>query len=63
MTDDLELLPYSQRRRRLDIESKLPQDRTPDEDINAVVDEHLRGGAQPAVNLGFLRFKTKRGPS
>lgn len=61
MSDDIELIPYSQRKRRPDLELKLPQERTPDEDINAIVDEAIRRDrAHHPVNLGFARLKGHR---
>lgn len=62
MSDELpELLPYSVRRRRLELEQRLPQDRTQDEDINAVVEEHVRLEQRSVpVNLGFARMKGRR---
>lgn len=61
MSDDLELVPYSMRKRRPDLELKLPQDRSVDEDINAVVDESIRRDQQQhPVNLGFARLKGHR---
>ena len=61
MTDDLDLIPYSVRRRRPDLEMKLPQERSPDEDINAVVEEFLRAEQRnPPVNLGFADRKGNR---
>ena len=61
MTDEPELLPYSVRRRRLELEQRLPQERTADEDINATVDEWLRQAQRDVpVNLGFSRLKGRR---
>ncbi|MGY4295383.1 hypothetical protein ACVWXN_003478 [Bradyrhizobium sp. i1.4.4] len=61
MNDEPELLPYSVRRRRLELEQRLPQDRSEEEDINAVVDEQLRLAQRDvAVNLGFSRLKGRR---
>ncbi|MCK1501490.1 hypothetical protein [Bradyrhizobium sp. 188] len=61
MNDEPELLPYSVRRRRLELEQRLPQDRSQDEDINAVVDEQLRLERRDVpVNLGFSRLKGRR---
>jgi hypothetical protein len=58
---DIELVPYSIRRRRPDLELKLPQERTADEDINAIVDEAIRLDRQhQPVNLGFARLKGHR---
>lgn len=61
MNDEPELLPYSVRRRRLELEQRLPQDRSQDEDINAVVDEQLRLERRDVpVNLGFSFLKGRR---
>jgi hypothetical protein len=62
VTDELvELIPYSMRKRRPDLELKLPHERTADEDINAIVDESIRrDAAHHPVNLGFARFKGRR---
>lgn len=60
MNDEPELLAYSVRRRRLELEQRLPQDRSADEDINAVVDEHVRDLQAPTVNLGFSGMKGRR---
>lgn len=61
MSDELELIPYSLRKRRPDLEMKLPQERTSDEDINAVVDEAIRRDHQHhPINLGFARMKGHR---
>lgn len=61
MNDAPELLPYSVRRRRLELEQRLPQERTADEDINAVVEEWVRFEQRSVpVNLGFPRMKGRR---
>ncbi len=61
MNDDPELLPYSVRRRRLELEQRLPQERTADEDINATVDEWVRLAQRAVpVNLGFSNMKGRR---
>jgi hypothetical protein len=60
VSDDLDLLPYSVRRRRPELDQRLPQDRTIEEDINAIADAAARGSSQPVVNLGFARLKGRR---
>jgi len=55
---DLELIPYSMRRRPLQLNTRLPQDRSADEDLEAVTDEAIRRqlrGNSP--NLGFAEWK------
>ena len=61
MSDEPDLIPYSARRRRHELELRLPQDRTAEEDLNAVSDEAIRrasSGASP--NLGFPSWKGRR---
>ncbi len=63
MSDDelLDLIPYSARRRRPVLNTKLPQDRTFDEDLEAIVEEHMRAERRNgSVNLGFARMKGHR---
>ena len=61
MNDDRERLPYSMKKRQRQIDQRLPQDRSADADINAVVDDAVaREFADHPVNLGFARFKGGR---
>jgi len=61
MSDELELIPYSMRRRRAELDARLPQDRSADEDLNAVVDEAIRRDRRDvAVVIGFASRKGHR---
>lgn len=61
MSNEPDPIPYSLRKRRPDIDQKLPQDRSADEDINAVVDGTIRSEhSRCDVTLGFARFKGHR---
>lgn len=58
---DDERVPFSMKKRQRQLDLLLPQDRTADQDINAVVDDAIaRELSNHPVNLGFSRMKGHR---
>jgi hypothetical protein len=61
VNDQPERLPYSMRKRQRQLDHRLPQDRSADQDINAAVDDEVaRELSDHPVNLGFARMKGHR---
>lgn len=61
MSEEPPRIPFSMKRRQRPQNHSLPQDRSADVDINAVVDDAVaRELSDHPVNLGFARLKGHR---